>query len=388
MSSPPHLHSHDYCDRTQRAESPTSMDEQLPELSEYDDNECSYCSDSSSPMNLPTPKSDVADTQPPSPSEDLKLYSQAIHKIANVMDLQLLQDDTTDNCRFFGHLNKNQVPPLRLAFIPSLLKRIKEPWSTPSSIPLMSRRVDNMYRTHGEGTAFLDKHPLPNSVIVDAVQNHAKGRSSTAPINKEGRKLDLIGHRHYSLASFSLCTSNYLCAMEAYTRHLLTEILPVINSVPEEQKSKLTAFHAEVLSLIDYETIAAQHLADAASKQLATAIHLRRHAWLHTTNITDDARNRIEDFTFDGEGLFASTTDQSIDNLIKMRKNAKSISNQPQQPYRWPQQPWHRQVHTTTQRPQQRPRPNYSSPSYRPTAQKPRQPQSNRRFDRKGKQNL
>ncbi|KAJ7324577.1 hypothetical protein JRQ81_017597 [Phrynocephalus forsythii] len=199
------------------------MDEALPDPSDYEEEECSCCSDSSY-ADLPTTKSDVADTQPPSPAEDMKLYSQAIHKIAKVMDLQLQQDEEAES-------------------------------------------FDNMYRTHGEGTAFLDKHPLPNSVIVDAVQNRAKGKSAAASSNKEGRKLDLIGRRHYSLASFSLRTSNYLCVMEAYTRHLVTEILPVINTLPEDQKAKLLAFHLEIMSLVDYETIAARNIADAASKQ-------------------------------------------------------------------------------------------------------------------------
>ncbi|KAJ7316168.1 hypothetical protein JRQ81_002330 [Phrynocephalus forsythii] len=77
----------------------------------------------------------------------------------------------------------------------------------------MPRRTDNLYRTHGEGTTFLDKHLLPNSVIVNATQNRAKSHSASAPSNMENRKLDLIGRHHYSLASFALRNSNYLCAI-------------------------------------------------------------------------------------------------------------------------------------------------------------------------------
>ncbi|KAJ7326915.1 hypothetical protein JRQ81_016674 [Phrynocephalus forsythii] len=73
-------------------------------------------------------------------------------------------------------------------------------------------------------------------------------------------------------------------------------------------------------------TLAARNMADAAAKQLSNAVYLRRHAWLRTTNIPDDAWNRIEDSPFDGEGLFATTTDESLDTLVKMRKTAKSIA--------------------------------------------------------------
>ncbi|KAJ7320482.1 hypothetical protein JRQ81_019993 [Phrynocephalus forsythii] len=274
-TSPP-LHQHQ--------ESPTSMDELPPELSDESDfvgDTDSYCSEASSSHILPAPKTDMLGSQPPSPSEDMKLYSQTIHKIASVMELQVQQDQTADSCKFFGHLNKHQTAPLRLTFIPFLLDRIKEAWAKPSSAPLMSRRVDNMYCTHGEGTSFLDKHPLPNSLVVDATQKRTKGRWALTPSNKEGRKLDIIGRRHYSLASFSLRSAKYLCTMEAYSCHILLQAAPVLDSLPEEQKAKITALHEGLLSLIDYETLAARNMADAAAKQLSTAIYPRRRVAPH-----------------------------------------------------------------------------------------------------------
>ncbi|KAJ7307481.1 hypothetical protein JRQ81_009502 [Phrynocephalus forsythii] len=375
----------------QHQESPTSMDELPPELSDegdYEDDADSYCSEASSPHNLPAPKIDMLGSQPPSPSEDMKLYSQTIHKIASVMELQVQQDQTADSCKFFGHLNRHQTAPLRLAFIPSLLDRIKEAWNKPSSAPLMSRRVDNMYQT-----TFLDKHPLPNSLVVDATQNRSKGRSALTPSNKEGCKLDIIGHRHYSLASFSLRSANYLCAMEAYSRHILLEAAPVLDSFPDGQKAKLIALHEELLSLIDYETLAARNMAAAAAKQLSTAIYLRRHAWLRTTNIPDDARNRIEDSPFDdGEGLFATTTDESLDTLVKMRKTAKSISyptTSSQGQYRHQQQNWQKQAPPPQRRDSDRFRQGYQPYSYRQNNQcQQRHSQPPRRYDRKTKQNL
>ncbi|KAJ7335284.1 hypothetical protein JRQ81_013225 [Phrynocephalus forsythii] len=180
-----------------------------------------------------------------------------------------------------------------MGFIPSLLQRSKEAWHKPSSNPLILRRIDNMYKTHGEGTTFLSKHPLLNSVIVDATQNRSKSHSATAPSNKESRKLHLIGRHHYSLTSFSLQALNYLCAMEAFMRHILLKSVPLFDFLLDEQKSKILSYHTEVMSLLDYEMITSCHIVDAASKQIATAVHLRRHAWLRTATITDDARNCI-----------------------------------------------------------------------------------------------
>ncbi|KAJ7320355.1 hypothetical protein JRQ81_019866, partial [Phrynocephalus forsythii] len=63
--------------------------------------------------------------------------------------------------------------------------RIKSAWTKLSSTLLMARHIDNMYCTHGDDTNFLAKHPLPNSLIVDATQNRAKSGSNTVPSNKE-----------------------------------------------------------------------------------------------------------------------------------------------------------------------------------------------------------
>ncbi|KAJ7341755.1 hypothetical protein JRQ81_006624 [Phrynocephalus forsythii] len=195
------------------------MDRPLTEESEMEaDSQASHHSTLSKSRHSET---EMTDTQPTTPMEDFKTYSQMVHRIAQVMGLQVQLPTSSDLCKFFGHLNKSKPLPLKMAFIPSMLDRAKEAWAKPSSNPLIPRRIDNLYKTHGDGTDFLTKHPLPNSVIVDANQNRGRSHSNTTTSNKEARKLDLIGRRHYSLASFSLRALNYLCAMEAYTWHVL-----------------------------------------------------------------------------------------------------------------------------------------------------------------------
>ncbi|KAJ7329420.1 hypothetical protein JRQ81_015594 [Phrynocephalus forsythii] len=194
-------------------DSPASMDCPIPSEDYGSENDLQL-SPPLSPPNLAMPDSDVADNQSPSPEEDLRLYSQTINKVAKVMGLQVEQPDTDDTCNLFGHLKKNRAPPLRLGFIPSLLKRSKSAFNTPSSMP------------------------------------HAQAYRS---------------------------------------------------------------------SLQD-----SWHVADMAAKQIATGVYLHRRAWLHTETIMDDAQNRIEDSPFDGERLFAATTDELLDIIFKKRKMAHS----------------------------------------------------------------
>ncbi|KAJ7305082.1 hypothetical protein JRQ81_010903 [Phrynocephalus forsythii] len=61
-------------------------------------------------------------------SQDFKLYSKMIHRIARAMNFQVQQSATAESCKFFGHLDKAQTPPLHMGFIPSLLDRIKSKW--------------------------------------------------------------------------------------------------------------------------------------------------------------------------------------------------------------------------------------------------------------------
>ncbi|KAJ7332629.1 hypothetical protein JRQ81_014809 [Phrynocephalus forsythii] len=254
----------------------------------------------------------------------------------------------------------------------------------------MPRRTDNLYCTHGEDTIFLAQHPPPNSLIVNASQNRAKNTSTSVPSNKEGRKLDLIGKKQYSLASFSLRTSNHLCAMDIYTRHLLFKMPTLFEQLPDDARAKLSSYHKEILSLMDYQAIAATHMADAAAHQLANAVFLRRHAWLRTATITDVAHNRIEGAPFEGEGLFAATTDESLENILKMRKTACSYSYQgsSSQPSSHPgPSQWRRPYTSAGPRPQQCPWQSYQQSHYYCSTQppRPRATQSGRRYDHKPK---
>lgn len=140
--------------------------------------------------------------------------------------------------------------------------------------------------------------------------------------------MDASGRWHYSLAAFILRVSNYLATMGAYQRRIWTKVLPLLNSLLDKQGLRGISLHQEALSLPKHERTATPHVADKASKQVATANSLRRHAWLRSTTIPDDARSCIEDLPFDGVGLFDANTDKILDGLQKFRKTACSYSYQ------------------------------------------------------------
>ena len=147
--------------------------------------------------------------------------------------------------------------------------------------------------------------------------------------------------------------------MRAYHGQLWYKILPVLQA--EEVRTAALNTHLEATTLAKQQRLASHHTADTASKSLASAIALRRHAWLWSARINDNARARIEDLSFDGVGLFNEKADKVMENLHKMRKTAHSYSIQ--QP-RYQCNQWHKlfTFHQSYQHPY---------PPYKPQAQAP-----------------
>ena len=113
---------------------------------------------------------------------------------------------------------QEKAPPLSLAFISALMELIKESWNQLSTSLPVARRTENLYRTHGDDTNFLIKHPAPNSIIVQSSSSKSSGKSHVTPTNREGRKLYVLGRKIHSFITFLLRVVNYQAAMRAYKR--------------------------------------------------------------------------------------------------------------------------------------------------------------------------
>ena len=77
--------------------------------------------------------------------------------------------------------------------------------------------------------------------------------------------------------------------MGAYHRQLWNKILLVLQAAPEEFRASALNTYLEATPLAKQQCLASRHMADAASKPLASAIALRQHAWLQSAGITDDS---------------------------------------------------------------------------------------------------
>ena len=217
------------------------------------------------------------------------------------------------------------------------MKTIHESWDTPATSAQVTRWVENFYNTHGDDAAFLTKHPVPNSIIVQSNQSKTSSKAQTTPSNREGRKLDVLGRKMYSFTTFLLRVANYQAAMAAYQRLLWERVLSSLQEALDDVRPFLLNTFDEAVNVSTHQLLALRHSADIASKTMTSSILLRRHAWLRSSGINEDARARIEALPFDANGVFNATIDESMESFHKM-KTTKSytIHQQPKfQPYQW-----------------------------------------------------
>uniref|UniRef100_A0ABM5FAT3 Uncharacterized protein n=1 Tax=Pogona vitticeps TaxID=103695 RepID=A0ABM5FAT3_9SAUR len=297
------------------------------------------------PVPLPvgeTVESDTGDPHDPSPSEDFSSYSQMLSRLAKTLKLRVDEPPPPEEDLIFGDIVKERTPPPSLSYLPSLLKVIKELWDHPSSSIPLPRRTENMYKIVGDDTKFLLKHPIPNSLIVETSCSKPTGRSHVIPTNKEGKKLEMIGRRIYSLVSFLLRVANYQMVLGAYQKQLWLKLLPGLQLLPDDVRQGCLNTFEEAQTVSKHQRIATRHSVEAAARILVSSVTLRRHAWLRSASILEDVKAKVEDLPFDASGLFSEKTDSHLEELHKAKKTAKSyfIQSQPRfTKYHWKRSP-------------------------------------------------
>ena len=185
----------------------------------------------------------------------------------------------------YGDIDQESSQPLSLTFVFKLVNLIHEIWTQPAAPLPISRHTENLYRIHGDDTNYISKHPAPNSVIVHANSSKASGRHVT-PVNREGRKLDVLGRKMYGFQTCLLRICNYQAAMGAYHKHLCTKILPALQGAPEDTRQEFLNAYAEAMTLSRHQHLAARHATEAAAKTLVSTITLCWHTSVSYTHLT------------------------------------------------------------------------------------------------------
>lgn len=154
----------------------------------------------------------MTEDQPISPSEDIKTYGELIRKVATALGLPLSEPKPTVVDAVFDVLHRDISTPISLPLVSAVLQAIQAAWSNPSSAPTSTKKLDHMYRVQEASAAFLYTHPKLNSLIVSST---VKGkRHHSTPQDREGKKIDMYGHRFYSTGV--LCLESWRTSHQFY----------------------------------------------------------------------------------------------------------------------------------------------------------------------------
>ncbi|XP_042329867.1 uncharacterized protein LOC121933953 [Sceloporus undulatus] len=279
-------------------------------------------SDASSEDNYRPSNQEFAQPGAVSPSDDVRTFAEHVIKMGNALDIQFAQteDEASDPIERRIH-GKLPTPPA-IPLLPSLEKLARRSWAAPASTAASNRKIESLYRVAPRPTWLLE-HPRQNSAIVEGSQRASTPKASLMPSDREAKKIDALAKKAYFSSALGMRVANYNACMGAYIQWLMEKISPLIPDLPDDSQGILSEVRDEAHSIGSWIITSARHSTDCAAKSMSAAIALRRHAWLRSSDLNQNARSTIEDMSFDEDGLFHRETDEKLNFKYRMRTAAK-----------------------------------------------------------------
>ncbi|XP_054846821.1 uncharacterized protein LOC129337273 isoform X1 [Eublepharis macularius] len=370
----------------------TSVPTQTPaEFSDSEDEEglASPSEYSSDVASDPSPDDTVGELRSSSPNDDYRMFAEQMVRMAAALEIDVSSTTSKPKSKLLEALYSGS--PASVAFPPveDFVDNALALWQSPASLPPTAKKVERYYRLKQDDCPYLFTHPKPSSIVAEEGQARFRYGSSSAPADREGRKLDGMGRKIYSSASLGFRIANFQAIMGSYNLFLWRRLSSYLSDLPEDRRHLVKALQAEAMKLSKQQMTAGKDAADSAARAMATSVVLRRHAWLRSTALPPEKKAKVEDFPFEGPQLFSEKTDESLSLMKKNQQTAKSLgvapSAQPSGPrYRYGR---FRSYQTPYQPYQQRQGRFFSGQSYGHRSYSTQQRRSSRRSGRsKGRQ--
>ncbi|XP_042303393.1 uncharacterized protein LOC121920323 [Sceloporus undulatus] len=258
-----------------------------------------------------------------SPSDDVRTFTEHVIKMTNALDIKTAQTEEEASDPIERRVHGRIPTPPAIPLLPSLEKLARRSWEAPASTASSNRKVESLYRIAPANPSWLFSHPKQNSAIVEGSQRSSTPKASLMPSDKEAKKIDALAKKAYFSSALGMRVANYNACMGAYIQWLMEKVSPLIPDLPDDSQNILSEVRDEAHSIGGWLITSARHSTDCSAKSMAAAIALRRHAWLRSSDLNQNARSTIEDMPFDEDGLFHRETDEKLNFKYRMRTVAK-----------------------------------------------------------------
>ncbi|XP_042302220.1 uncharacterized protein LOC121919566 isoform X2 [Sceloporus undulatus] len=258
-----------------------------------------------------------------SPSDDVRSFAEHVIKMTNALDIKTSQTEEEASDPIERRVHGKLPTPPAIPLLPSLEKLARRSWEAPASTASNNRKVESLYRIAPANPSWLFSHPKQNSAIVEGSQRSSTPKASLMPSDKEAKKIDALAKKAYFSSALGMRVANYNACMGAYIQWLMEKVSPLIPDLPDDSQHILSEVRDEAHSIGGWLITSARHTTDCSAKSMAAAIALRRHAWLRSSDLNQNARSTIEDMPFDEDGLFHRETDEKLNFKYRMRTAAK-----------------------------------------------------------------
>ncbi|EMP42533.1 hypothetical protein UY3_00202 [Chelonia mydas] len=263
---------------------------------------------------------------PPAVSrDDAKAHQELLRRVASNLGLETEELEELSDTLF--HVLSSAAPfRVTLPVYEGLAKITKALWQTPSLVPPISKQAEHKYYVPVRGYEYLYTHSAPNSLVMPAVNEQESQRQPGAtPKNKEVKKLDSFGSKVYLSSSLQLRVVNHQALLGCYDFNVWQSMAKFVDSLPEDPRKEFQAILEEGQGVVRAALQAASDVTDSAARTMASAIVMRRVAWLQSSGLSVEVQQSIQDLPFDGQALFAEKTDNKLHELKDSRTTLKTL---------------------------------------------------------------
>ncbi|EMP25057.1 hypothetical protein UY3_17873 [Chelonia mydas] len=179
----------------------------------------------------------------------------------------------------------------------ALLEPAKAIWQTlAASLPTCKQAV-RKYFIRSKGSEFVFMHPVPNSLVVDAVNQKIKHQfPCSTPSDKDSKPLDLLGCKVYASSVLQFHIANYTAILATCDHKNDNKFMDFIDDILEEKKQQFTALVSEGQIISHTALQAVLDAANIAARSMATAVVMHRGSWLSSFSFPREVQSTLKIF--------------------------------------------------------------------------------------------